>query len=93
MQRSLRPELTENDRTSLSNMSREETEFQLNINRDNAEQMKKSGEASGESRGKNFADDSFKIPTDREEAQIDKSGEASREKIQHPTENIAQECK
>ena len=74
-------------------MSRKETEFQINIGRDNAEQMKKSGEVSGEKRGKGSGASSFKLPNDREAAQMDKSGEASREKIQHPTENISQEYK
>jgi hypothetical protein len=76
-----------------ANMSRKETEFQLNISRDNAEQLKSSGEASGGNRGKNYAGDSFKIPSDEEATQMETTGEVSREKHQHPTENIAEEYK
>jgi len=74
-------------------MSSKETEFRINISRENAERLKKSGEASPERRGNTKGAGSYRLSNDDEASRMEKAGEASRERIQHPTENIAQEYK
>lgn len=75
----------------LGDMSKKETEFQLDISADNAKQLQSSGNSSGTKRGVNHRGaNSFRFPSDQEAKQMNESGSASQNKQQHSTQNIAQ---